>query len=208
MPDDKGMNPVYVENAFCRAKTLLHDLPCRPNLLRIDNYPEEADKITLQTLLQVGLPAPDESIQEKRMDEGTCFLQEHLYWDLTKGNCQIDKLLLEIIKGDIGGFSCRCSNVHFHAAHGKIHPLAGHAGEEFLHAHHAVIAHVAAVVERAVLVLHPLAAIFFIAVEVRQIFVILEVRGVPDHVAGVLPGGADAGNEIEQVELLRQPLQL
>lgn len=112
LPDDKGMNPVYVENAFCRAKTLLHDLPCRPNLLRIDNYPEEADKITLQTLLQVGLPAPDESIQEKRMDEGTCFLQEHLYWDLTKGNCQIDKLLLEIIKGDIGGFSCLCSNVY------------------------------------------------------------------------------------------------
>lgn len=75
MPDDKGMNPVYVENAFCRAKTLLHDLPCRPNLLRIDNYPEEADKITLQTLLQVGLPAPDESFQEKRMDEGPCFFK-------------------------------------------------------------------------------------------------------------------------------------
>ena len=30
-----------------------------------------------------------------------------------KNNCQIDKLLLEIIKGDIGGFSCLCSNVYF-----------------------------------------------------------------------------------------------
>lgn len=112
LPDGKGMNPIYVENAFCCAKALFHDLPCRPNLLRIDNYPEEADTITLQTLSQVGLPSPDESIQEKRIDKGTCFLQEHLYWDLTKGKCQIDKLLLEIIKGDIGGFSCLCSNLY------------------------------------------------------------------------------------------------
>lgn len=112
LPDNKGMNPSYVENALCRAKALFHDLPCCPNLLRIDHYPEEADRITLQTLAQVGLPVPNESIQEKRIDKNTCFLQEHLYWDLTKGNYQIDKLLLEIIKGDIGGFSFLCSNVY------------------------------------------------------------------------------------------------
>ncbi|WP_118244835.1 DUF3885 domain-containing protein [Clostridium sp. AM58-1XD] len=112
LPDDQGMNPVYVKNAFCRAKTLFHDLPCRPNLLRIDNNPEEAGGITLQTLSHVGLPAPDESILERHIDEGACFLQEHLYWDLTKSSCQINRLLFEIIKGDIGGFSCLCSNVY------------------------------------------------------------------------------------------------
>lgn len=113
LPDDKGLNLIYVKNAFYRAKTLFDGLPCRPVLLRIDNYLEEADRITLQTLSQVGLPAPDETIKEKRIDEGACFFQEHLYWDLAKNNCQIDKLLLEIIKGDIGGFSCLCSNVYF-----------------------------------------------------------------------------------------------
>lgn len=114
LTDDKGMsmNPVYVKNAFYRAKILFYDLPCRPNLLRIDNYPEGTEKITPQTLSQIGLPAPDESVRESRTDEEDCFLQEHLYWDLTKGNYQIDKLLLEIIKGDIGGFSCLCSSVY------------------------------------------------------------------------------------------------
>lgn len=112
LPDDKGMNPIYVENAFFRAKTLLHELSCCPNLLRIDHCLEEADKITPQMLRQMGLSAPDESIQEKRIDEECSFWQEHLYWDLTKGNGQLDKLLLEIIKGDIGGFSCLCSNVY------------------------------------------------------------------------------------------------
>lgn len=110
--EEMKMNPVYVENAFYRAKQLLYDLSCPPNLLRIDNYPEAAEHITAQILAQIGLPAPDESVQEKRDDEGDCFLQEHLYWDLTKDNCQMDKLLLEIIKGDIGGLSCLSSNVY------------------------------------------------------------------------------------------------
>ena len=113
LPGDKGINPDYVHNAFCRAKTLFYDLPCQPELLRIDSYPEEADRITAQMLKQMGLPIPDERVTEKRMDEEGSFLQEHLYWNLTRAKCHIDQLLLEIIKGDIGGFSCLTSSVYF-----------------------------------------------------------------------------------------------
>lgn len=35
-----------------------------------------------------------------------------LYWDVTKDSVQTEKLLLEILKGDIGGFYCLCSNVY------------------------------------------------------------------------------------------------
>lgn len=112
LPNHRGMNPIYVDHAFHRAKTLFDNLPCPPDLLRIDSYPGEKDEITPQILSQIGLPAPDESIQGRRVDEDGCCLQEHLYWDLTKGRCQTDKLLLELIKSDIGGLSCLCSNVY------------------------------------------------------------------------------------------------
>lgn len=51
-------------------------------------------------------------VRENRIEEDTCYIQEHLYWNLTKENEQINKLLFEIVKGDIGGFSCLCSNVY------------------------------------------------------------------------------------------------
>lgn len=108
-----GMNPVYVENALRRAQALLKDLPCSPDLLRIDNCPEESGGNFERMLSQIGLPALDELVWERRDGEGgESFLQEHLYWDLTKHECSMDKLLLEIIKGDICGFSCLCSNVY------------------------------------------------------------------------------------------------
>lgn len=112
LPKDGGVNPVYVENALYRAKRLLQDLLGRPGLLRIDSYPEETDAVTGQMLSRIGLPAPDESFREECVDSGNCFLREHLYWDLTKGNLEMDKLLSEIIKSDIGGFSGLCSNVY------------------------------------------------------------------------------------------------
>lgn len=113
LPGDKGINPAYVQNAFYRAKTLFYDLPCQPELLRIDSYPEETDGMTDQMLKCLGLPVPDECVMEKRKDEEGSFLQEHLYWNLTEAKCHIDQLLLEIIKGDIGGFSCLTSSVYF-----------------------------------------------------------------------------------------------
>lgn len=113
LPHDKGVNPIYAKHAFHRAKTLFDCLPCRPNLLRIDIYPEDPNCITLQTLPKIGLSVPDEFVKEKLFDEDSWYIQEHLYWDLTRRNCQIDKLLMEIIKGDIGGFACLCSNVYF-----------------------------------------------------------------------------------------------
>lgn len=113
LPERMGWNPVYVDNAFHRAKTLLGALPCRPDLLRIDSYPQEADNITLPVLARLGLPAPDESVQGRYFDGEESCRQEHLYWDLTRGRVQTDSLLCEIIKGDLGGLSCLTSNVYF-----------------------------------------------------------------------------------------------
>ena len=109
-PQGKRLNSIYLENALNRAKNLFYDLPCYPNILRIDNYPEE-DNIIEEIFLQTGLGNPDEVVKGKYTDEENTV--EHLYWDLTKHNCRPSKLLLEIIKGDIGGFSCLCSNVYF-----------------------------------------------------------------------------------------------
>lgn len=112
LSNNQGTNPDYVNNAIQRAKTLFYELPCQPNILRIDCYPEEENKLTPQILVQLGLPVQDESIVEKFIDDGDIVIQEHLYWDLKKTKCQLDKLLLEIIKGDIGGFSFLSSNVY------------------------------------------------------------------------------------------------
>ncbi len=112
LPGSQEMNPAYIRKAFQRAVTLFCDLPCQPNILRIDSYPEEENKITPQILSQLDLPVPDESTIEKQIEDGDIFLQEHLYWDLAKRKYQIDKLLLEIIKGEIGGFSNLSSNVY------------------------------------------------------------------------------------------------
>lgn len=111
LTDGGEVSPSYVEHAYFRAKTLFYDLPHRPDLLRIDCDPEEID-LTQKILSQMGLPTPDESIQEDRMDGEDCVSQEHLYWDLTKRDVPLNQLLLEIIKGDIGGFSWLCSNVY------------------------------------------------------------------------------------------------
>lgn len=118
MPNGQGVNHTYIDHALLRAKTLYDDLPCAPDLLRIDVYPKEevtSKSVTLHKLAQIGLPEPDESVDEAYFEEDTCYIQEHLYWNIAKGDVPIETLLLEIIKGDLGGTGGLCSNVYFMA---------------------------------------------------------------------------------------------
>ncbi len=119
LPDGR-VNPVYLDHAFVRAKTLFDELPCQLDLLRIDVYPKEEvtpKSVTLRRLAQLGLSVPDESVDETYFVEDDYVQQTHLYWDLAASDAPpLDLLLLEIIKGDLGGISGLCSNVYFLAA--------------------------------------------------------------------------------------------
>lgn len=107
----KGINPVYLRSAFYRARTLFDDLPVHPNILRIDVYQYDLNKIVLK---EVGLSEPDEIIKELIKYDNYKSIQYHLYWDLRKIKTEeIYRLLLEIIKADIGGFNFLASNVYF-----------------------------------------------------------------------------------------------
>lgn len=107
----KGINPVYLRNAFYRARTLFDNLPVRTNILRIDVYQHDLNKIVLK---EVGLSEPDEIIKESIKYDDYKSIQYNLYWDLRKIKTEeIYRLLLEIIKADIGGFNVLASNVYF-----------------------------------------------------------------------------------------------
>jgi hypothetical protein len=103
-------NPAYIDAAFERAESIYRGLPHEPNLLRIDGYPDEksTQEIIDDICKYTGLPLPDEQVLETIPDEdeiGGYFNQLQLYWDLSAIKFQPDKLLREIIKGDVGG--CR-----------------------------------------------------------------------------------------------------
>ena len=116
LSNKKTINPIYLKNAFMRAKTLFDNLPYAPNILRIDlELPEIKDysAITLDTLQEIGLSYPTEIVEEQKFDDGYQYIQQHLYWDLTQTSEPIDRLLLEIIKSGLGGFINLSSNVYF-----------------------------------------------------------------------------------------------
>jgi hypothetical protein len=101
-------NPAYVDSAFERARAIYQGLPCEPNLLRIDGYPGEKDaqEIVDDVCRYTELPLPQEQVIKAIQDENDTeehFNQLQLYWDLSAIKFQPDKLLREIIKGDIGG---------------------------------------------------------------------------------------------------------
>lgn len=107
----KGINPVYLRSAFYRARTLFDNLPVHPNILRIDVYQYDLNKIVLK---EVGLSEPDEIIKKSIKYDNYKSIQYHLYWDLRKIKTEeVYRLLLEIIKADIGGFNFLASNVYF-----------------------------------------------------------------------------------------------
>ena len=108
-------NPAYVQGALERAIMIYRNLPAPPGILRIDGYPEEKPVESLLTAIQqrAALPAPHEQITATMMDEdGDTYAQVQFYWDLSKISFQPERLLQEIILGDIGGWNGFVSSVY------------------------------------------------------------------------------------------------
>ena len=106
-----GDEPVYLE----RAIMIYRNLPAPPGILRIDGYPEEKPVESLLTAIQqrAALPAPHEQVTATMMDEdGDTYAQVQFYWDLSKISFQPERLLQEIILGDIGGWNGFVSSVY------------------------------------------------------------------------------------------------
>lgn len=110
------VNPVYIEQAFKRANDIYQHLP-EFDLLRMDIYPDERNyqqrPLNLKNFTNIGLPMPKEKeIENIVFDDGE-YEKEYLYWDLSSQEIDVDKLLTEIIKADIGGFNELASTVYF-----------------------------------------------------------------------------------------------
>ena len=78
----------------------------------------------------------------------------------------------------------------------------------FFHAKKAFVGNIAPVGEHPVLLVHALRAVFFIVIKSVEIFVILEVAGLPDHVFAVLLRRMRVGGEVKEVEVFRKVFDL
>lgn len=114
-------NPAYISGALTRALSIYEALPEKPYLLRIDIYPYEqtAEALTEKICRCAGLPAPHETRTGVVEDEDEQLEQVSLYWDLSQIAFQPETLILEIIRGDIGGCKEFVSSV-FLLAHGPV----------------------------------------------------------------------------------------
>ena len=101
------VNPKYILNAHERARKI-YDRAFEPDILRIDVFDGENE-----FLKELKLPAPKE-IKIKDIVQGTeKYRQELYYWDLSEQKVDTNQLLLEIIKGDIGGLDELVDCVYF-----------------------------------------------------------------------------------------------
>ena len=76
------------------------------------------------------------------------------------------------------------------------------------HADIALIGDVAPVGEHPVLLIHALCAILFIVVKSVEVFVILEVTGLTNHVLAVLGGRVRVGGKVKEVKVFRKIFDL
>lgn len=117
-------NPEYISAAFDRAKVIYKNLPHKPNILRIDCYPDDSSaQKQIQTICQIGnMPLPHEQVVTpfKWYEDDDTVSQLQLYWDLEKIPFSPDRILQEIIKADIGGYHGFASNVYFTDTHNSI----------------------------------------------------------------------------------------
>lgn len=108
-------NPAYVQGALDRASAVYHHLPAPPDTLRIDGYPEKepAESLLAAIRQRAGLPVPHEQFAVAEMDEdGDTHSKVQFYWDLSKIAFESERLLREIILGDIGGWPGFVSSVY------------------------------------------------------------------------------------------------
>ena len=82
------------------------------------------------------------------------------------------------------------------------------AVHHFLHAGIALVRDVTSVGEHPVLRVHALRAILFIVIKSVEIFVIVEMTGLTDHVLAVLLRRMCAGGEVKEVEVFREIFDL
>ena len=110
------INPAYIEHAVNRASKIYQHLPAF-DLLRIDIYPDERSfqqrPLNLNDFTNIGLPLPKEQMREKIIMDDDEYKRDSLYWELSSQEIDVDKLLTEIIKADIGGFNELASAVYF-----------------------------------------------------------------------------------------------
>lgn len=112
------MNLKYVSEALTRAKTIYENLPKKPDILRIDGYPNKKvteEKLVLSICEEGKLPLPHEVVAAPFQwdEDDEVITQEQLYWDLNKFDFSPNTLLEEIVKADIGGYSGFASSVYF-----------------------------------------------------------------------------------------------
>lgn len=107
------INPAYLSGARERALRIYEALPEKPQLLRIDTYPyeETAEELAQKICHHAGLPAPHETRADMIEDEDESFEQVALYWDLSKFDFAEEPLIMEILRGDIGGCEAFVSSV-------------------------------------------------------------------------------------------------
>ena len=72
----------------------------------------------------------------------------------------------------------------------------------------ALVGNIAPVGEHPVLLIHALRAVLLIVVKSVEIFVIVEMTGLTDHVPAVLGGRVCTGGEVKQVEAFRKVFDL
>ena len=117
-------NPAYISSAFDRANAIYKNLPCKPNILRIDVYPDDNTmQKVIQKFCQAGnIPTPHEQVVKPFQwdEDAETILQHQLYWNIEKIVFSPDRLLQEIIRADIGGINAFASNVYFADTHNVI----------------------------------------------------------------------------------------
>lgn len=108
-------NPEYVLSALARVKTIYESMPQKPNILRIDVYPDEENDVNnvIEYICnEIGIPQPHEQIYHNiQCHEDDVITQIQLYWDLNKISFSAETLLYEVIMADIGGYSALVSSV-------------------------------------------------------------------------------------------------
>lgn len=107
-------NPIYLQEAYQRARCLYDALPQRFSILRIDLQTTGKERQKEWALIQktCGLPEPTESMAQKFMLEGDEASITSLFWDLNTVHLPIEQLLKQIIYADIGGNHLFSSSVY------------------------------------------------------------------------------------------------
>lgn len=104
------LNPKYVQETYRKVLTLYQNIPCKFDTILWNAYPNEYNnygKDFLQNFMEITeLPLPHEKYSEMiYLDENEKVEKISYYWDLRRNIININKLLEEISKADLGGFS-------------------------------------------------------------------------------------------------------